>query len=509
MLARPDWAGSGVVPESWWRNAVFYRVDPSRFQATGDSPTGDLTGLAQRLEYLQTLGVDALVLDGPLPPEGLDDLIREASRQHLRLLLTVTPAMQRGDRQALLQTVHAWLSAGAAGIWLPKADAGGGSTVPGTASLLSPLNSLLRSFPGERVLLTDPFPPVYGAASGAISATTAGVDRAGPRRGSGVFRELHGVQISTVAELPVQPASAAALRQSLAAVAAGSARATPGLLRFAEDPATGSADAVGAAAALLASGGAAMFDFGDEIGLRTSAGQQAATPEALPVMQWTPLNVQQAAAPIARAPPGVTKPGETPFGAYRPYVRPPPGSLTGAPPTSPRVAVDGDIPLPPPDPNTLPGFTGGTLPNAPVHGERINVATEDRDPHSLLNAYRQLIALHHGNATLRNGTLAVVNRDAQHAVVWVRRAAAGSRGPDHMLVAVNLGTEAVTLSLNGDLAALGMRSGALRPLFTWSREPLTGETTGALHLPPHAVFLGEVARSGAAATVSRGRRKHQ
>ena len=46
----------------WWRNAVLYQIYPKRFQdATGDG-IGDLPGITARLDYLQTLGVDALWL---------------------------------------------------------------------------------------------------------------------------------------------------------------------------------------------------------------------------------------------------------------------------------------------------------------------------------------------------------------------------------------------------------------------------------------------------------------
>lgn len=489
MLARPGWAGSGVAPEAWWRSAVFYCLDPARFQATGSEPKGDLAGVAERLDYLQSLGVDALVLDSVDEAGGLDDLVREASRRHLRLLVTVTPAMQSGDRQRLLQAVHDWLSAGAAGVWLPRATAADPFARADAASLASALRMLLRSFPGERVMLLE-------STAQPASLPPRGSRQRGPE-GPG---ETQVVQLSTAAELPVNPATAAALRQSLLAVAeAGGGTKAPGLLRFADAPLTGSPQAAAAASLLFLSRGTALFDFGDEIGLRTVDSKTASNGGTPPVMQWTPMNVQQApAAPIERAAPEPAKPGETPFGAYHPYIHPPPRNLTGAAPAGPRVTVDGNLPAALPDPNTLPGFTMGPLPNPPVEGEAINVATEDRDPRSLLNAYRQLIALHHGDATLRDGAQTVLNRDAQNAVVLLRRAPGGSRTAADVVVAVNLGGEPVVLSLDGDLAGLGVRSGALRSLFFWSREPLTGETTGALRLPPFGVYVGEVVRAGSA-----------
>ena len=530
VLARPGWAGSGVAPVSWWRNAVFYRIDPTHFQATNGGGTGDLAGIVERLDYLGSLGVDALVLDTRNMPQAngtggtdsLDDLIREASRHHLRLLLTVTPAMQQVPAQDVLRTVHGWLSAGAAGVFVPKLDSPGGSVSAGYPALVAGLNAMLRSFPGDRVVLTDP-------AAGEATAST--VPRP-PQRGRGGTSLPRGTgQLTTLALLPVEPPSAAALRGSLAAIAEGSGSATPGLLRFAEDPRTGSADAAGAAAVLLASRGTAMFDFGDELGLRAFPPASAPQCEASPVMQWTPRNRAEAApAPVERAAPG-TAPGEntgqTAFGAYHPYVHPPPGALVGGAPAAPRATVDGNLPAVLPDPDALPGFTTGELPNAPVDGETVNVVTEDRDPNSLLNAYRQLIALHHGNATLRDGAQIVLNRDAadrdaddrngadrnaQNAVVWLRRAPAGARTSANVLAAVNLSGEPLTLSLDRELSGVGVHGGALRPLFTWSRQPLTGETTAALRLPPHAVFLGEVSHGGmsrAAPRAPRSRRRRR
>jgi hypothetical protein len=46
----------------WWQNGVIYQIYPKSFQDTTGSGTGDLRGVTQRLDYLQTLGVDAIWL---------------------------------------------------------------------------------------------------------------------------------------------------------------------------------------------------------------------------------------------------------------------------------------------------------------------------------------------------------------------------------------------------------------------------------------------------------------
>ena len=46
----------------WWKNGVIYQIYPKSFQDTTGSGTGDINGITRRLDYLKTLGVDALWL---------------------------------------------------------------------------------------------------------------------------------------------------------------------------------------------------------------------------------------------------------------------------------------------------------------------------------------------------------------------------------------------------------------------------------------------------------------
>ncbi|GAB2951335.1 alpha,alpha-phosphotrehalase [Hafnia psychrotolerans] len=46
----------------WWKNGVIYQIYPKSFQDTTGSGTGDINGITQRLDYLKTLGVDAIWL---------------------------------------------------------------------------------------------------------------------------------------------------------------------------------------------------------------------------------------------------------------------------------------------------------------------------------------------------------------------------------------------------------------------------------------------------------------
>ncbi len=494
VLARPGWAGSGVAPEAWWSRAVFYRIDPARFQDSNGDGRGDLPGIAQRLDYLQSLGIDALLLDGDLQATStgglgalgdLGDLIRQASQRHLRVLLTVTPALQQQPRATLLATVHDWLGAGAAGIWLPEPPAGSDAAF---GALQEAIRSLLANFPGVRILLSDPAPTQPGPA---LSRS---------RRSGGDRRDNPSTLLVISAVFPVGTGSVNQLRSGLLATAnEGTERRTEPLLRFAGDPPAGSPEAAADGALLLASRGAVILDFGVEIGLDTYPASTLGKPGGaadgtLPIMQWTPSNHTLAALETAQNG-GAPAPAEPVYGAYHPY-QPPPRALTGGMQSTVRVTEDANVPAAPPAPDTLPGFTTRELPAPAPDSARRNVIVEDRDPESLLNQYRQLIALHHDNATLRNGTEYILPPLAEGTLFWVRRAPAGSRTVGNVLAAENRTGSPVTLDLDRSLQAQGIRPGALRALFSSAPTATTGESTGHLVLPPHAVLLGEIFHGG-------------
>jgi alpha-glucosidase len=93
----------------WWRDAVVYQIYPRSFQDSDGDGIGDLRGIAQRLDHLSYLGVDALWLSPIYPSpladfgydvsdytvvdpvfgslEDLDELLREAHARGLKLLL--------------------------------------------------------------------------------------------------------------------------------------------------------------------------------------------------------------------------------------------------------------------------------------------------------------------------------------------------------------------------------------------------------------------------------------
>ncbi len=93
----------------WWKNAVLYEIYPRSFQDSNGDGIGDLNGITQRLDYLKTLGVDAIWLS-PIYPSpqvdfgydisdyenidpqygtlaDFDHLIAEAGKRHIRIIM--------------------------------------------------------------------------------------------------------------------------------------------------------------------------------------------------------------------------------------------------------------------------------------------------------------------------------------------------------------------------------------------------------------------------------------
>jgi oligo-1,6-glucosidase len=67
--AEADDAGA---QQKWWKEAVIYQLYPRSFQDSDGDGVGDLKGITQRLDYLQSLGIDAIWLN-PICASPNDD----------------------------------------------------------------------------------------------------------------------------------------------------------------------------------------------------------------------------------------------------------------------------------------------------------------------------------------------------------------------------------------------------------------------------------------------------
>lgn len=61
-----------VSAGKWWQNAVIYEIYPRSFQDSNGDGVGDLNGITQRLDYLKSLGVDAIWIAPMYPSPQMD-----------------------------------------------------------------------------------------------------------------------------------------------------------------------------------------------------------------------------------------------------------------------------------------------------------------------------------------------------------------------------------------------------------------------------------------------------
>ena len=133
------------------------------------------------------------------------------------------------------------------------------------------------------------------------------------------------------------------------------------------------------------------------------------------------------------------------------------------------------------------GFTKGIpwLP-VPTSYETHNVATEKADPSSILNFYRNLLALRHKNAALLEGDYVAVNDADPNVYSYLRR-----YKDKAVLVAINLSPEPQKASF--DLSAQGFGAQQATTLLTSNQAGPTQSLAG-ITLAPYTVYVGEVSK---------------
>jgi hypothetical protein len=418
-LARPGWAGSGMSNDIWWKHAVLYQVNPANFSVSSGTP---LHGVTERLDYIRSLGVDAVLLTAIQPDanhaqaispalgtlDDLDDLIHEASRRDIRVLLDLDPQISSSD---LPNVARFWLNRGIAGFHVigsnDAAHAQGAMLRKATSSylgqriLVGDVDTSLPSDPRQRSYKTaDPLTPQLSLdlRPGTPDKLTAAAIRPALELTQDVLQAGHTIPLI--------------------------ASDGPGYKRSMSRYADGQHDIAIAkvmAAVLFTSHAGSLLYYGQELGVTDSG--------SAPLIAWD-------------APPAPAK---------------------GKPIAQPTTSIV-------------------RSPNA---------AVEDSDPSSLLNWYRKLSDLHHGNATIASGTSLTINRDDQNALVLIRKPQTVSPISPVLFVLCNLSAQPVQLNLKPDTLRLHLRGSFLRTLLR------SDNGMGTMHLEsmtlaPYAVYIGEL-----------------
>jgi glycosidase len=425
-LARPGWAGSGMSADLWWQHAVLYQVNPANFSP---SDKGPIHGLTQRLDYIQSLGIDALLLT-PIQSDAthaqtlnpalgtlddFDDLIHEASRRNIRVLLDLDPQISTAD---LPSVARFWLNRGVAGFHI--------SGFSDTAhAQVAALRKATATYIGERIVIGDLDP---STPPDPRQRTYNAPDPQAPQ----LLLDLRaGTQAKLIASA-IRPAIDATqdilqAGHTLPILATDGPSYTRSMTRYAD----GQHDLAIAkllATVLLTTHADALLYYGQELGITAAQASNAATP----LIAWD----------AAPAPP------------------------KGKPAPSPAAEEPGKSKLP-------------------------NAALEDANPASLLNWYRQLSAIHHSNPTIADGANITLNHDDQNVLVWVRKPQTISPISPPLVIICNLSAQPVQLSLKADIQRLHLRGSFLRTLVRSDNGsgPMHLES---MTIPPYTVYIGEL-----------------
>ena len=445
-LARPGWVGSGMTAQSWFKHAVLYRIDTRTFargakdSESGGGTGGTLKGIAERLDYIHDLGVDAILLEDLAPSTGtspiepafgtiddFDELSLQASRRNLRILLTLShpdPALARY-----------WLTRGVAGFYIPGD--------PGSPAVAA-IRKLLPSFVGQRVLITDA--DLSGNAAKA-PANELQLDQAllklpasaATNAAAGIRAALEGSQAMLRAGAPAIATDAQGLSHSIDRFApAGSDREAARTI----------------AAVLLLNRSVPVIYAGQELGV--ASGAAAMIPWGKPPIA-EPEPAEEAAAPKPTPPPAAPPAAFVASERYVPYIAP-------VKPVKPAAPA-------PPDPSTAAG--------------------QELNPTSVLRFYRQLIQLHHGRTSVRDGDETLLNYDSANALVWVRKTANPSLTNPPLVVICNLSGTPLSLPIKADLTSLHLRGSFLRSVLNPDSQKVSMDLNPVV-LPPFGVYIGEL-----------------
>src|SRR6266700_758944 len=135
------------------------------------------------------------------------------------------------------------------------------------------------------------------------------------------------------------------------------------------------------------------------------------------------------------------------------------------------------------------GFStaGNTWLPVPPSAAQYNVSTEERDPDSIFNFYKRVIALRRESPALRDGGYVAVNRDDANVLAYLRKSADGS---DSVLVALNMSAQPRTVTFK--LKGFGVQGTAARVLISAPQRSNSELSLEEVKLAPFAVLIAAV-----------------
>ncbi len=117
-----------------------------------------------------------------------------------------------------------------------------------------------------------------------------------------------------------------------------------------------------------------------------------------------------------------------------------------------------------------------------------NVASEQKDPNSILRFYEQLLALRHTNQALLDGDYVALNQNDPNVMSYLRR-----YKDQAVLVVLNMSDEAQKASFA--LGPQGFSASEAKTLLTTMPEMKDSANVSGMTLAPFAVYIGEVTRA--------------
>jgi alpha-glucosidase len=112
-----------------------------------------------------------------------------------------------------------------------------------------------------------------------------------------------------------------------------------------------------------------------------------------------------------------------------------------------------------------------------------NVASELKDPDSILSFYKQVLALRHQNKALLDGDYTALNENDPHVMSYLRK-----YKDQAVLVVLNMSAEPQKASF--DLSAQGFASAKPKTLVTTMKSNV--DSISELSLEPFAVYIAEI-----------------